>query len=324
MRHMIWLTLMLPLTAVAGPLKEQVEQNTTDINLLQAGQAVQDGRIKALELTDPVPGPQGPAGADGADGQDGAEGPPGPPGPEGPPGGAPAGVSTAAAQIQSALDLTSGLRWLVQDYYRKNGSYAPDNATAGADPAASWSNNYVESASIFLSGIEIIFRDSLLSEIAGARVYLLPTDPGSSVIWFDCIGDGRTDAYLAELDCIFSDQPHEPTTTIRRQTGSADNLLAQSNAQQLVQDFYNLNGFWPSTNLQAGLGLAEEYRNRYLILLEVSGPGLVTLRFGDQGHPAVKFRMLTWIPVDNGSSIQWDCVSDIEQRYLPPGCISQN
>jgi hypothetical protein len=34
--------------------------------------------------------------------------------------------------------------------------------------------------------------------------------------------------------------------------------------------------------------------------------------------------MLTWIPVDNGSSIQRDCVSDIEQRYLPPGCISQN
>ena len=338
MRIFIMLALILPLAAQAGPLKEQVKQNTADIVTLQQEQVIQDQRIKALELTDPVPGPEGPPGADGADGVDGADGadgidgadgmdgadgapgPEGPQGPPGPPGGAPEGVSLAAAQIQSGLDLTSGLRWLLSDYYRKNGVYAPNNAVAGADPADTWSNAYVERASITNDGIEIRFRPDAAPEIAGAQVYLLSFDPGSSVNWFYCVGDGITDPYLAELDCVFSDLPHEPTFSIRRQIGTAEDLLAQSEARQRIQDYFNQNGFWPTSNVDLGMGQPEEYQNRYVTRLEVFSPGLITLTFGDLGHPNIQYRSLTYIPIDNGSSIQWDCFSDIEQRYLPSEC----
>lgn len=114
MRHLILLALLLPVPVLA--VNPQIEQNSLEIEKIKNEQVIQNGRIKALELTDPVPGPAGADGMDGAVGPQGPEGPQGPVGPEGPPGGAPAGVSTAAAQIQSALDLTSGLRWLVADY----------------------------------------------------------------------------------------------------------------------------------------------------------------------------------------------------------------
>ena len=309
-----------------GLLKIQASANRQDIDALQAGQATQDDgiaaleagqaaftasqalqdeRISALELTDPVPGPAGPQG---------------PPGPAGEPGNAPPGVSLAAAQIQSALDLTSGLRWLVADHYRRNGAYPLDNAAAGAEPPAAWSNLYVESAQTFQGVIEVAFAGIAAPEIAGNRIYLLANDPGSAVVWFDCVGDGFTDAYLAELDCIFSDPQPEPLRTIRRQMESSVDLLAQSGARPSIEQYFAQNGAWPADNTQAGLSLPEAYRNRVVERLDVFTPGLVALTFGAAAHPALRQRTLTWIPVDNGASIQWDCFSDIEARYLPPEC----
>lgn len=324
MRHLVWLALLPPLSAFA--VSPQTAQNTKDIAVLQAEQVVQDKRIKALELTDPVPGPAGPAGADGMDGAVGPQGPEGPPGPagpvgpEGPPGGAPPGVSTAAAQIQTALDLTSGLRWLVTDHYSRNGVFAADNAVAGATPPDTWSNRYVDNVLVYNGLIEIMFRDDAAPEIANARILLIPVDPGSAVVWFECAGDGVTDPYLAELDCTFSDPPHEPTFSIRSQVDSSENLIQQANARQLVQDYYNLNGSWPSSNAQVGLGLPDEYQNRYVTQLEVSSIGLITITFGNDAHPLLENRILMWIPIDNGSSIQWDCFSDVEARFLPFAC----
>jgi hypothetical protein len=318
MRNFIWLVLLLPVAVLAA--SPQTEQNSLDIAKIKAEQVIQDKRIKALELTDPVPGPAGADGMDGADGVDGAVGPQGPVGPEGPPGGAPPSVSGPAAQIQTALDLTSGLRWLVADYYRLNGSFAPDNLTAGADPAESWSNQYVTSANIFGGGIEIIFRDDAAPEIANARIYLFPTDPGSAVIWFECTGDGITDTYLAELDCAFSDPPHEPLFSIRRQIETGVALVDRSNAKQLVEDFYNLNGYWPADNSQTGLGPSYEFQNRYVTQLDVANIGLITLSFGNDAHVSLQNQTLTWFPTDNGSSIQWGCYSEIPEKSWPLEC----
>lgn len=318
MRHLILLALLLPVPVLA--VNPQIEQNSLEIEKIKNEQVIQNSRIKALELTDPVPGPAGADGMDGAVGPQGPEGPQGPVGPEGPPGGAPSGVSTAAAQIQSALDLTSGLRWLVADYYRLNGFFAPDNITAGAGPAESWSNKYVASANISTSGIQISFRDNTAPEIVNAHVFLIPTDPGSAVIWFDCLGDGITDAYLAELDCTFSDPPHEPLFTIRRQIETAADLVASANAKQLVEDFYNLNGFWPTDNILTGLGPSHEYQNRYVTRLDVANIGLITVTFGNNTHVSLQNQSLTWIPTDNGSSIQWSCFSEIEEKYWPLEC----
>jgi len=266
---------------------------------------VQDGRIKALELTDPIPG---------------AAGPQGPIGPEGRPGGAPPCVSLSAAQIQTALDLTSGLRWLIADHYRLNGFFAADNLTAGANPAATWSNNFIDISAIINGTIEATFRSTAAPEIANARIFLIPVDPGSAVIWFDCLGDGVTDVYLAELNCAFFDPPHEPTYSLRRQIETSNDLVAQANARQLVQDFYNLNGYWPTNNLQTGLGLPDEYQNRYVPRLEVANIGLITVTFDNNANILIQNETLTWIPMNNGSSIRWDCFSNIPEKYLPLGC----
>ena len=301
-----------------GLLKIQASANRRDIDALQAGQATQDDgiaaleagqaafsasqalqdeRITALELTDPVP-----------------------PGPAGEPGNAPPGVSLAAAQIQSALDLTSGLRWLVADHYRRNGAWPLDNAAAGAEPPTAWSNRYVAGAQTYQGVIEVVFTEIAAPEIAGNRILLLANDPGAAVVWFDCVGDGFTDAYLAELDCVFSDPQPEPLRTIRRQVQSSVDLLAQSGARRSIEQYYAQNGAWPGDNTQAGLALPEAYRNRVVERLDVFIPGVVALTFGAGAHPALRQRALTWIPVDNGASIQWDCFGDIEARYLPPEC----
>ena len=309
MRKSLWILLLLPLTAMAMDLQvkpnDQVEQNTADIAELQEEQVVQNKRILKLELTDPVPGPQGP------------EGPPGPPGP---PGSSPPGVSLAAAQIQTALDLTSGLRWLVADHYRLKGIFAADNAAAWADIPTSWSNQFVESVTVYNGAIDIRFGDGAVDELANSWISLIPTDPGSGSIWFDCIGDGLNDSYLAELRCIFSDPPHEPTASIRRQIETGVDLRDRANVRQLVEDFYSLNGYWPSSNAELGLGLPQEYRNRYVEVLEVSSLGLINVVFGNQAHPAAQNQFLSWTPIDNGSTIQWECVSGIPLKYLPLEC----
>lgn len=342
MRRFIWMAMITPITVFAA--NPQVEQNTGDIaeikteqavqnkqiNALKTHQSVQDtniealqaeqvnqgmnietmqveqvqqnDRIGALELTDAVPGPEGP------------------PGPPGAPGSAPPDVSLAAAQMHTALDLTSGLRWLISDHYRRNGIYAADNATAGAQLPEAWSNPYVESASVFNGMIEILFRDVAAPEIAGSRLYLIPQDPGSAVVWYECFGDGFNDTYLAELNCLFSDPPYEPVYTIRRQVQSAIDLLTQSNAQQSIQNYYNLNDSWPTSNQAAGLGLPDQYQNLYVTALQVSGAGVIETVFGGATHLSIQNQILTWIPIDNGASIQWDCYSVIPEVYLPDEC----
>ena len=342
MRRFIWMAIITPITVFAA--NPQVEQNTRDIaeikteqvaqnkqiNALKTYQSVQDtnietlqaeqvnqgmnietmqieqvqqnDRIGALELTDAVPGPQGP------------------PGPPGAPGSAPPDVSLAAAQMYSALELTSGLRWLISDHYRRNGFYAANNATAGAELPEAWSNPYVESASVFNGMIEILFRDVAAPEIAGSRLFLLPQDPGSAVVWYECFGDGLNNAYLAELNCLFSDPPYEPVYTIRRQIQSAIDLLTQSNAQQSIQNYYNLNGSWPTSNQAAGLGLPVQYQNLYVTVLQVTGAGVIETVFGGASHLSIQNQILAWIPIDNGASIQWDCYSVIPEVYLPDEC----
>lgn len=325
MRHLIFFMLLLPLSAIGD--SPQVKQNTADIAVLQAGQLIQDKRIKALELTDPVPGPEGPQGEQGIQGEQGLQGeqgiqgPAGPQGPEGPPGAALPGVSTEAAQIQTALDLTSGLRWLVADHYSTSGQFAFDNASAGADPADFWSNKFVSSAAVVSGIIEVVLSDDASPLIANGRIYLVPIDPGSSVVWFDCTGDGITDTFLAEIDCAFSDKPHQPTYTTRLQVETSSDLLAQSNAQQLIQDFYNQNGFWPMDNFQAGLGDPFEYRNNYVDQMIVTPGGEITMLFGNNAIARIYGQALTWTPIDNGSSISWECGSiNILTTYLPLEC----
>ena len=233
-----------------------------------------------------------------------------------------AGLSTAAAQIQTGLDLTSGLRWLIADFYMDQGVFPLSNAELGAPSAIDWSNRFVLSAAVVSGGIiQIYFGNDADPLIANQSVSLIPRDPGSAVVWFECSGDGATDVYLAELDCAFSDAPYKPIYDIRRQIETAFDLLGQSDAQQSIQDFYNTYGLWPTDNSQASLGPPGTYQNHYITQLVVSGGGVITMTFGGWANFAISGGTLSWTPTDNGNSIQWTCSSpDIAAKYLPPVC----
>lgn len=232
-----------------------------------------------------------------------------------------AGLSAQAAQIQTGLDLTSGLRWLITNLYVENGFIADDNAGAGAPPATNWNNRFVAGANIVSGVIHIQFRADAAPQLANQFVYLTPVDPGSGSLWFDCSGDGVTDPFVAELNCAFSDGPYMPIYVPRRQVDTAFDLLDQSNAQQLIQDFFNTNGFFPSDNQQAGLDFPTGYQNNYVTELVVSSEGVISLTFGGPAHPSITGRTLNWTPDDRGGSIRWDCSSiDIHNNFLPPIC----
>jgi len=232
-----------------------------------------------------------------------------------------AGLSVQAAQIQTGLDLTSGLRWLITNLYVENGFIADDNAGAGAPPATSWNNRFVASANIVSGVIHIQFRADAAPQLANQFVYLTPVDPGSGSLWFDCSGDGVTDPFVAELNCAFSDSPYMPIYVPRRQVDTAFDLLEQSNAQQLIEDYHQTNGIFPTDNLQAGLQASAEYQGKYVTEMAVSAAGVITMTFGNDAHFAISGMSMRWTPDDTNAVIQWVCDSlDIPNRYLPPEC----
>lgn len=230
-------------------------------------------------------------------------------------------LSPEAAQIQTALDLTSGLRWLVAEFYAENGIFPTDNNHAGADAGDSWSNRFVENANINLGVIDIQFRADAAAQIAGQQIILTPVDPGSGAVWFDCSGDGITDAYLAELDCAFSDAPLQPMHSFRQMVLTAFDMLEQSGAQQLITDYYNLNGVFPSDNQQAGLQHPSLYYSKYISDLTVSDFGQITMTFGNDAAAVLLRTTIRWSPDDSAAVINWACDSlDLPNKYLPKEC----
>jgi hypothetical protein len=239
------------------------------------------------------------------------------------------GLSPAAAQIQIAFDLTAALRWNIADYRVNRGVFPVDNAEVYGESPYSWGNRFVDAAWVLDGGrIEIVFNATAAPGIANGIVTLTPTDPGSGSVWFGCTGDATTAAYVAELDCTFSDPPNEDLNSAWRQVRTAMDLLAHSGARDKVQAFHNAYSTWPRDNAQAGLYPADTYRNKYVIQLTVSGDGsnesTLSVTFGgDHCHTGLCGKALTWTPEDVGGAIRWMCSSTaggIARRLVPPIC----
>lgn len=231
-------------------------------------------------------------------------------------------VSAAAAQIQTGLDLTSGLRWLVAFFYEDaGGNFPSDNASAGAGASTDWSNRFVSDASITTDGIIIIiFQPDAAPEIANQAIYLTPTASAAGVVWFDCSGDGVTDQFVAELGCAFSDPPYMPLYVPRQQIETAFDLLEQSDAIQLVQNYTNTFDIFPADNVTAGLVEPTGYRNKYVSSLEVVA-GMIRITFGHDARYFLNGTALDMSPITHSGSIEWTCRSnEIADRYLPARC----
>ena len=242
------------------------------------------------------------------------------------------GLSREAKQIQTAFDLTSGIRWLIADHYRSTGRYPPDLGSVGATRPEDWSNKFVQDASIRPDGeISIYFRADAAPGIANTYVFLVPVTSGSGITWFDCTGNGNNDVFVAELDCTFSDLPYEPQHRIQQQVLTAFDLLEQSDARQIIQDFYNTNGYWPINNADAGLGAPNTYQNRYiteLTLIDDDDFGYsgfaISMTFGKSAAQEITGNTIIWRPITYGNSIEWECDGGIGLNthpiYLPIVC----
>jgi Pilin (bacterial filament) len=239
------------------------------------------------------------------------------------------GLTPEAAQIQVAFDLTAALRWNIADFRADTGTFPVDNGQVYGESPYSWSNRFVDSAWILNGGrVDIIFNADTAPGIANGVVTLTPNDPGSGTVWFDCAGDAATAAYVAELDCAFSDPPNEDLYSAWRQVHTAMDLLANSGVQDKVQVYHKAYSTWPRDNAQAGLFPADTYRNKYVVRLAVSGDGTnestVSVTFGgDHCHAGLCGKALNWTPEDVGDAIRWTCSATpggIASRLVPPIC----
>lgn len=231
------------------------------------------------------------------------------------------GLSREAAQIQTGLNLASGLRWLVKDYYSTFSRLPGDNSDVGAVPGHEWVNRFVSYAHVLQNGtIQIQFGVDAAPQIANQLVFLTPIDPGSGVLWFDCSGDGVTDVFVAELDCAFSDPPLEPLYSIRQQVLTAFDLLQQSDAIKAVQDYTWQNLAFPQDNAAAALADPFGYRNKYVDSMEVRS-GLIRITFGRDAAEDILDMPLDFSPFTHAGSIEWNCRStQILDKYLPVHC----
>ena len=352
MKRLIWLAFLLPTFVQAQAWDEaDIEAKA----LVDVDQAVQDARITALELTDPVPGPQGEQGpqgetgpqglqgeqgvpgADGADGATGATGPQGPvgadgqdgadgeQGPAGPPGGAPAGVSVEAAIIKTGLDLASDLRWLVQDFYEVTGFVGNGNASVYAEIPTTYSNAFVDSVNWNGSDIVISFGGDSPASINGATVslpFITPVLYGP-VSYFGCEGDAVTQAFLYELTCAFVDPGPQDLISRRKQVLSGVELGRQMHDD--VQEFYAANGRLPVNTLEATGASSSQWTNKYVInsaFADAGGIAELQVAFGSDAHAVLQGQQLTWTASDPGNGIlSWTCYSvSIPDASLPVQC----
>ena len=204
-------------------------------------------------------------------------------------------LSAEAAQIQSALDLTSPVRWVIADSYQRDRTFSDGVIDIVSGPSGDgFGSDFVDSVDYsFMTGVySIRFSDAAAAGIANSEILVEPVDPGSGMLWFRCRGDGSTDVYLDELDCIFNDPAFEPYNSIRNQVGAALDVFDTSGAVEKLRQSFVATGEMPLDNAGAGLFEPEAYSNGVVAELRVVGVdpdnATVNVEFSDQAHPDLR------------------------------------
>jgi fimbrial protein ecpC len=121
--------------------------------------------------------------------------------------------------------------------------------------------------------------------------------------------------------------PAYQTYIARTQAAEAIQLLG--GIKTTVSEYRVNQGRWPVDNGTAGVEIdALEIRGKYVQQVEVgkdifgaARPGAITatLRASDVAAP-LRGKKVGLIPVDNADISIWNCVSDVDTRYLPSIC----
>ncbi len=93
------------------------------------------------------------------------------------------------SQIAEGLNVASGAKAAVTEYYQDRGVFPADNAAAGLAAAGSISGNYVASVTVNGARITIQYGNSANAQIMGETVFLTASDNLGSVGW-DCESGG--------------------------------------------------------------------------------------------------------------------------------------
>ena len=93
------------------------------------------------------------------------------------------------AQVGEGLNLSSGAKTSVSEYYQDRGVFPNNNVMAGLDAPTNIVGKFVTQVEVTGAGlIEVTFGGDANSKIIGAVLTLAPTDATGSVTW-TCTGD---------------------------------------------------------------------------------------------------------------------------------------
>jgi type IV pilus assembly protein PilA len=93
------------------------------------------------------------------------------------------------AQVGQGINLASGAKAAVTEYYQDQGAFPGDNVTAGVAAAGSISGKYVSQVAVTGAGlIQVTFGNDANSKVLNAVLTMTPTDNLGSVSWA-CTGD---------------------------------------------------------------------------------------------------------------------------------------
>ena len=110
--------------------------------------------------------------------------------------------------------------------------------------------------------------------------------------------------------------------TARNQISEA--LTLSSAVNVAVVEYLDTNGFFPSTNEEAGLTTTNTIKDKYVSQVKISTNGVITVTFSAAAQSLITTGVMALTPTTNVDSISWICSSgnvlvDITD-YLPSIC----
>jgi type IV pilus assembly protein PilA len=93
---------------------------------------------------------------------------------------------TIRAQVTEGINLATGSKVAITEFFQNNGAFPTTNAAAGVPDAATITGNYVASVTVGAAGIiTVVYSAGAHSDLAGDTLIMRPTGvaDGGSVTW---------------------------------------------------------------------------------------------------------------------------------------------
>jgi type IV pilus assembly protein PilA len=97
------------------------------------------------------------------------------------------------SQIAEGLNLSSGAKVAVSEYFQDRGAFPTDNNEAGISAATDISGKYVESVTVEDNVITVLYGNSANAKIDGDTLTMTATDDAGSLLW-TCASGGAIQA----------------------------------------------------------------------------------------------------------------------------------